>query len=240
MPPTFPLEALKAQAVAARSYARYRLEHGDPLLRATDADQVYDGSGPTFEQARAIVAATRGVVLEVGGRPLCSFFMSTCGGATTDGLNVFPPPKGEGLIGVPCDFCRESPKYRWSRSLPLAEFERRLGLPAGSIERIAPRRDRFGRSLAFDVLGNRGTRTFAGQDLRRLWNAKAASDADRLPSSWLVNLEIARQTLMVQGAGFGHGVGMCQWGAAGLAAAGRDWRAILHHYYRAAEPVRRW
>ena len=240
MPPTFPAEALKAQAVAARTYARYRLDHGDPLLRATDADQVYDGSGPKFEQARALVAATRGVVLEIGGKPICAYFMSTCGGATVDGLSVFPPPNGEGLIGVECDWCRESPKYRWSRSLPLAEVERRLGVATGSIERISPRRDRFGHSLAFDVLGSHGTRTIPGQELRRLWNAKATADADRLPSSWLLELDAARGMLNVQGAGFGHGVGMCQWGAAGLAAAGRDWRTILHHYYRAAEPVRRW
>jgi stage II sporulation protein D len=240
MPSTFPTEALKAQAVAARTYARYRLDHGDPLLRATDADQVYDGSGPKFEQARALVAATRGVVLETGGRPICAYFMSTCGGATADGLSVFPPPNGEGLIGVECQWCRESPKYRWSRALPLAELERRLALPAGSIDRISARRDRFGHSLAFDVIGNRGTRTFNGQELRRLWNSKANGDAEKLPSSWLLSLEIARGSLNVEGAGFGHGVGMCQWGAAGLAAAGRDWRAILHHYYRAAEPVRRW
>lgn len=240
MPPNFPTEALKAQAVAARTYARYRLEHGDPLLRATDADQVYDGSGPRFEQARAIVAATRGVILEMNGRPICAYFMSTCGGATIDGLSVFPSPNGDGLIGVECQWCRESPKYRWSRSLPLAELERRLALPAGSIDRIAARRDRFGHSLAFDVMGSRGTRTFNGQELRRLWNSKSSSDADKLPSSWLLSLDVARGMLAVQGAGFGHGVGMCQWGAAGLAASGRDWRAILRHYYRAAEPVRRW
>lgn len=240
MPPNFPAEALKAQAVAARTYARYRLDHGDPLLRATDADQVYDGSGPRFEQARAIVAATRGVVLEMGGKPICAYFMSTCGGATIDGLSVFPAPNGEGLIGVECQWCRESPKYRWSRSLPIAELERRLALPAGSIDRVAARRDRFGHSLAFDVIGGRGTRTINGQELRRLWNSKATADPDKLPSSWLLSLDIARGALNVQGAGFGHGVGMCQWGAAGLAAAGRDWRAILHHYYRAAEPVRRW
>jgi stage II sporulation protein D len=166
--------------------------------------------------------------------------MSTCGGATIDGPSVFPNGTAEGLIGVECDWCHESPKYRWTRTIALPELERRLGLQAGSIERIAARRDRFGHSLVFDVIGNRGTRSFAAQEFRRLWNARATADADRLPSFWLLNLELSRQTFTVQGAGFGHGVGMCQWGAAGLATAGRDWRAILHHYYRGAEPVRRW
>jgi len=166
--------------------------------------------------------------------------MSTCGGVTIDGLSVFPGATGERLIGVECDWCHESPKYRWSRALPVAEVERRLGLPAGSIERISARRDRFGHSLAFDVLGSHGTRTLGGPEFRRLWNAKATAETDRLPSSWLLSLDLARQTLTVQGAGFGHGVGMCQWGATDLATSSRDWRAILHHYYRGAEPVRRW
>src|SRR6185436_2980543 len=97
MPATFPTEALKAQAVAARTYARYRLDHGDRLLRATDADQVYGGADGRFDQARAIAASTRGTLIEFDGQPICAYFMSTCGGATTDAPRVFPGASRDGL-----------------------------------------------------------------------------------------------------------------------------------------------
>lgn len=240
MPPNFPPEALKAQAVAARTYARFRLEHGDALLRATDADQVYGGADARYEQARRIVAETRGTILEVGGRPLCAYFMSTCGGATIDGPAIFPTATHEGLVGVPCNWCRASPKYRWTRTLALSELERRLGLPANSVERVASRNDELGHTLEFQLSGRAGDRVFAAIDLRRLWNANAASDTEKLPSFWFQTMTLNRRMLTVGGAGYGHGVGLCQWGAAGLATSGRDWREILHYYYRGAELVRRW
>jgi len=240
MPPNFPVEALKAQAVAARTYARFRLDHGEPLLRATDADQVYGGADGRYEQARRIVAETRGTILETGGQPLCAYFMSTCGGATIDGAAIFPGATRDGLVAVPCNWCRASPKYRWTRTLALSDLERRLGVSANSIERIASRNDELGHSLAFEVSGRSGARTFSAPDFRRLWNVNATSDTEKLPSFWFQSMVINRRMLTVNGAGYGHGVGLCQWGAAGLAASGRDWRDILHYYYRGAELVRRW
>jgi stage II sporulation protein D len=240
MPANFPEEALKAQAVAARTYARWRLQNGHELLRATEADQVYGGVGSGFDRARAIVAATRGLVLEVDGEPLCSYFSSTCGGATIDAPYVFPDRSRKGLTGVPCDACSASPKYRWSRALPLADFARRLDLPRGAVESITSRRDPLGHTIAFDVVAGGRAKRVTGPDLRRLWNTGADGDAERLPSCWLRSISIDKSTLRVEGAGFGHGVGMCQWGAAGLAKSGRDWREILAHYYRGADLVKRW
>ncbi len=238
MPSSFPDEALKAQAVAARTYARYRMSHGNPLLRATDADQVYGGAGPKHERARTLVAATRGLVLETGGETLPAYFMSTCGGATVDAVRVFPGSPTSGLAGVACDWCRESPKYRWSRTLALPELARRLGVSA--ISSITADRDRLGHTLAFEVTGSRGSKSFQGQEFRRAWNAGAASEAEKLPSSWLPTIDLSRSAVTVQGAGFGHGVGLCQYGAAGLAKSGKEWRAILDYYYHGAQLVRRW
>jgi len=240
MPANFPDAALQAQAVAARSYARWRLNHGDPLLRATDADQVYGGAGPLHARARAIVASTRGLVLESDGAPLPAYFMSTCGGATVDGPLVFADAPRRGLIGARCDGCTASPKYRWARSLALPELERRLGLAAGSTTAIHARRDAFGHSLAFEMVAAGRRRRFDGLEFRRLWNAGASSDAEKLPSAWLLSLELTKSSLAVQGAGFGHGVGLCQYGAAGLASRGLDWREILERYYVGARLVKRW
>src|SRR5262249_41271273 len=109
-----------------------------------------------------------------------------------------------------------------------------------SIERITTRNDEFGHSLFFEVSGRAGARTFSGTDFRRLWNAGATADTEKLPSSWFQSMTINRRMLTVNGAGFGHGVGLCQWGAAGLAGPGRAWRAILRSYSRGAELVGRW
>lgn len=238
MPSNFPDDALKAQAVAARTYARWRLDHGETLLRSTDADQVYGGAGPKHARARALVAATRGQVLEADGRPLCSFFMSTCGGATVDGPEVFKDAPRAGLIGVECEWCKASPKYRWKRTLSLAELERRLkvtGLAAIDVER-----DRFGHALRFTVRSSAGKNRLESQEFRRQWNAGAKDDGDKLPSAWALRLDVGRAGVTFEGAGFGHGVGLCQFGAAGLGATGKSWREIVTYYYRGAQLVRRW
>jgi len=240
MPAGFPEESLRAQAVAARTYARWRLANGDALLRATDADQVYGGATALHERARALVGATRGLVLEVNGRPLPAYFMSTCGGATTDAPLVFSGSPRAGLTGVRCEWCSASPKYRWSRSIATPEFARRLGASSDPLTAVTPQRDALGHSIRFEVTTGSRSRTLDALEFRRLWNAGAANDAERLPSGWLLALNLTRSTLSVQGAGFGHGVGMCQYGAAGLAKAGRNWREIVHYYYRGAELAKRW
>src|SRR5688572_13854285 len=165
MPASFPDEALKAQVVAARTYARWRLDHGDPLLRATDADQVYGGLTIHHERARELVAATRGLVLEVGGEPLCSYYMSTCGGATVDAPLVFEKTAVDGLKGVPCEWCSASPKYRWTRTLATSELARRLALK--DVAAIDVRRDRVGHAIRFDVRGSGGAKSLPAQDFRR-------------------------------------------------------------------------
>jgi len=238
MPPSFPDEALKAQAVAARTYARWRLDHGDPLLRATDADQVYGGVTQLQERARDVVAASRGVILEVDGETLCSYFMSTCGGATVDAPLVFEKSAVAGLRGVPCEWCRASPKYRWTRTLATSELARRLALK--DVVAIDVQRDRMGHAIRFDVRGSGGGKSLAAQDFRRAWNAGAASDAEKLPSGWARTLTVDRQQVLFDGSGFGHGVGLCQFGAAGLAKAGKEWREIVGYYYRGAKLVKRW
>jgi stage II sporulation protein D len=237
MPASFPDEALKAQAVAARTYARYRLDHGEKLLRATDADQVYGGTTRLQERARALVAASRGLVLEVGGQPLCSYFMSTCGGATVDAPLVFTQTPKAGLAGVACDFCRDSPKYRWTRSIAAGELSRRTGVK--EIVGIEVQRDRAGHAIRFDVRGNGGAKSFSGLEFRRAWNDGAAKD-EQLPSPWARAIEVTRGGVRIDGAGFGHGVGLCQYGAAGQAKSGRGWREIVGHYYRGAQLVKRW
>ncbi len=241
MPSSFPTEALKVQSIAARSYARYQLDHGNGQLLPTESDQVYSGVGPRSELAWKIVRATRGQVLEVSGTPLCAYYSSTCGGATASSQEIFGERRQAALGGARCDFCRESQLYRWSRKLPLGEFLRCAGLPStASIERLSTVDDPFGRSREILIGGKDWDKKASTANLRAAWNRDRVSRQEQLPSAWFSGFHVTAETVEILGRGFGHGVGMCQYGACGLARSGRRHPEILRHYYPGAQLVRRW
>lgn len=239
MPSSFPREALRAQAVASRTYAYHRLLQGGSLA-STDADQVYDGLSSRAAFASEIVASTRGEVLEEDGEVLKAYFSSTCGGATGSAEEVFLEPRRRALSGTRCDWCRESPRYRWSRSIPTARLAQRLGIPGPTIDTIRRRTDSFGRTLEFRVVAPDFSRDFSGLQFRVLWNSGASGVDEQLLSPFILDLRLNDAELQVDGAGWGHGVGMCQYGTSGLARSGRDYREILAFYYAGAQLNRRW
>lgn len=239
MPPSFPDEALKAQVIAARSYARWRQQQGDGVLEATQNDQVYRGESDP--RARRLVAQTRGQVLEFDDRPLPTYFSSTCGGATGSAARVFHGEDLAPLRGKACSFCRASPRYRWTRTLAAQELLARLGLPSSSVLRAIELKDRdaFERPGTIVLSQGRGERRIDSQRFRSLWNQSAPPGED-LPSSFLLRAEVRGDRVHLEGAGFGHGVGMCQYGCQGLAERGQDYRKILAYYYPGSRLVRRW
>ncbi len=239
MPSYFPREALLAQSIAARSYALWQLQNGQSHLLATQSHQVYGGTGPRQSLAREIVQSTRGQILESQGKPFCAFFSSTCGGATGDVHRVYSGAPQPPLTGVACDHCKDSSLYRWQRELSLSEIGRRLAVPRGSVENVYLQRDRFGRPSRMRWTGKGWEKQLSALDFRYTWNREAAKD-EQLPSAFFRELDWKDGVLVVDGAGFGHGVGMCQYGAAGLAKAGHSYQQILQYYYQGAQTVRRW
>jgi stage II sporulation protein D len=237
MPASWEIEALKAQAVAARTYAvARRLDAGKAApfdLRDDTRSQVYVGRPPAAQAARIeeATAATAGLILAVRGRPFTAYFHSTCGGHTESAERVFDTDRGlEPLGGVPCEFCRDSPAFRWEARLAKADVEAALELPAiTSLRAEDPGpsgRCREVRMEAGDV-----SRTMSSMETRkRLGYGVVKSTA--------FTAEFEGEEILFRGTGFGHGVGMCQWGARGMAKAGKPFREILLHYYPGAEIVR--
>jgi stage II sporulation protein D len=232
---SWPRAALEAQAIVARSYAMWRMAQrrgGDFDLRATVLDQNYLGVAKEAAEFRAAVDRTAGVVLLYQMKLFRCYYHSTCGGHTEAVERVFPDAPLLPLSGARCAWCTGSKHYRWRRELSksalasalrtggvaiqgLAALEVTARTPAGRAEEVVVRTS-DGRSL-----------TFRGGDFR------LKIGPQKLPSVWF-QLRETPGGYEFQGRGWGHGVGMCQWGSKGMADAGHSAADILRHYYPGA------
>ncbi len=169
MPPRFPPEALKAQAVAARTFAILRKveasgEGRDYDLGPSVLDQVFPAGGALDPRARAAARATAGEVLAKDHRPVEAYFHSTCGGRTERGADALGRPL-DYLPSVECDRCRASPRWRWTVRVPAADLSRARGSPpppppSGSSSApapAAPRRSRSRRGRGGGASGRRSS-----------------------------------------------------------------------------------
>lgn len=245
-------DALKAQAVASRGYALLRVRQHAAFgfdLFAGEADQVYGGVSAETEAARAAVRATRGEILWSGGEPIEAFFHSTCAGRTAAADEVWRVPRRAYLAGVadvdartgaPWDAA--SPRSRWTVRWTAAELARvlapaiadSLGRAAGELRGLrVVSRGASGRVSGVEVSTAAGRVLLRGDAIRRVLRTP---DARPLYSTRFA-LAITRgrdgrlAAVTAEGRGWGHGVGMCQFGAIGRARAGQDYRQILQAYY---------
>jgi stage II sporulation protein D len=232
MPPAFPREALKAQTVVARTYALSRkleaLAVGrDYDLGSTVLAQVYPGQGGADPRTREAAEATRGEVLVHDHQPIEAYFHSTCGGRTETGSEALGRDLPY-LASVACGRCQASPRFRWELRVTAAEMGRAAGLgdPATAVRVV--RRTPTGRAAALEESAGRRKVRVATVELRKRLGY------DRLFS---LQFEVRAQKggFLFEGKGSGHGAGLCQWGAAGRAKAGEDYRRILSRYYPRTE-----
>lgn len=253
-------EALRAQAIVSRTFAlrnlrRWQAQGFDAY--ATVADQVYGGAASETPEGRAAVEATRGQILTYGGAPIDAFFFSTCGGRTADGTEVFRAANRPYLRSVPDvdpngqAYCSISPRYRWHEEWTgeglRATLQRTLAaLPPGAVGAAAAdvsevrdvrvsQRTPSGRVGQLAIGLTRGVVLVDGPSVRSVLRP---STGELLRSS-LFNLTVTGaggrvSRLVADGAGAGHGVGFCQWGAVGRARTGQDYLQILAAYYPGA------
>ena len=262
VPRTWPMAALKAQVIAARTYAAARLargsEEGDRLgydLCATDACQVYRGyaiaHGPYGDRWRTAVEETRDEVLLTEGRPADTVYFSTSNGRTYGNEEVFDSDPVPYLRPVVERHDGASPVSRWRAVMPLEDVARFLR-SAGewpSSEAITSVR-RSGPNIV--VRGAAESRTMSVIDFRLALNTwapclapsrypgvDAEGDAmpQAVPSRWF-GLEMSGGDVVMTGRGWGHGVGMVQWGAYGKAKRGWGYADILGYYYGGLRPER--
>ena len=223
MAPSWPLEALKAQAVAARTYALYHM-----LLRRSDAydvlsttsSQVYGGSEKDYPAVRSAVEATRGLVLAEGGRLALTLFHANSGGMTESCENIWGGRLAY-LSSVEDPFSKNLPGDAWEKTLSAEEITAacmQFGIAAGAVQEIAPvERSASGRIKKLKVVTDSQTFFLSGNSFRLIVGPGKIKGA---------NFEVRKQKdqFVFHGSGYGHGAGMSQWGANAMAKKGFDYQ----------------
>ncbi len=240
------LEAYRAQAIAARTYALYEMRtYGEKRIydvRATEASQVYrgiDDQGHSQKTLRA-VRNTRGIVCAwaspLGERIFSTYYSSACGGMTQNAANCFNSPSIPPLAGgVKCSYCNIGGRvYRWKpvrlgkeelTELFVRRFPQHAAL--GTIQTIeVVRSTADGRPLTLRLRGENGQPITVNSYAFRL-----AMGGHRLPSNHCKIVDLGSAFEFREGRGFGHAVGLCQWGAEGQARLGKKASEILSYYY---------
>ena len=230
----WPIEAIKAQGITARTFALYQARQNklqDYDLTNDIYSQVYSGATSERWSTTRAVKLTAGKVLTYKGDIFPTYYHATCGGRTED-ANVLWNIDIEPLKGSVCGFCKESPHYRWTKNIPLPDLVKKLnenGYKVGSIKAVEVlSRNNSGRIDKLEIKDDSGVScVLTGKDFRRMMgpNDVRSTNFEPLMSS---------DKLVLNGIGWGHGVGMCQWGANGMAEHGKTAEEILNIYYPGA------
>lgn len=237
--PRWPAEAVRAQAVAARTLAVQRMLAAQPPAGSVSSGSVYDLPATTDAQmylgaaaedpaATAAVDATRGLVVTYDDRPIFAAYHSNSGGHTEDSENVWGTLYPY-LRGVPDPYALDAPGVTWSATLPLAAIGtdlRRGGADLASLDdvsigRVTP----WGRVVTVRLRGDGGrTQEINANRFRLLVGASVLRSA-------MFTVTRRGSVAGFAGRGSGHGVGLDQWGARAMAAHGFTFQQILKYYY---------
>ena len=246
MPSLWKIPALMAQAVAARTYALYRARTRASWsydVCPTTGDQVYNGISGETSSGWEAVERTRGIVLLYDWKILPAYYHAVCGGHTASRKTVFGEEEITPLAGRECRFCNPSmhgllgPKmekyFRWEVTVQQADLASALalqGVNMPSIDAIVPVNiDAGGYAAAVDIRPKTGAPARMPVEKFRL-----AVGFSKLISP-AFNCTKKGNAFVFTGKGYGHGVGMCQWGASGMARENYTSQAILEYYYPGAQ-----
>ena len=235
------IDTYKAQAVAARSYSLVKMQDRRGKfwhVRASPSDQAFVG-GVLRPVARDAVAATKGQVLTWDNQILCTYYSSCCGGRPARAADIFSatsnavaPLSGQ---GKPCP-CQKSGRYRWTTEVSGKALGGRVGLQ--TVQSIRPiQSNPWSRATKLRLQDARGSVVDVSPEKLRNHLAALGSKAF---SGWILKSQYQRGVLTLEGAGFGHGVGMCQYGSEARARDGVGWREILALSYPGAKIATNW
>jgi len=233
IPQGWPLESLKAQALAARTFAILKQSEarrrGAPYdLENTHLYQMYHGTEKVTQPARQAVIETAGEILIHKDSPIQAFFHSNCGGKTSRAGNVWSKDQPY-LRSVDCPFCQGGPHFQWKRDVPLGEVARQAraaGIPLAEVlEMKVLERDESGRVVLLSLKDeNWSEHRMKGSAFRM------AMGTDVIKSTRF-DLGLRDGKAYFSGRGWGHGVGLCQEGAWGMALKGSKASEIIRRYY---------
>ncbi len=231
MPPSWPAAALQAQAICARTYV---LQRSSPRrsydLVPSEADQVYGGILSESPAGRAAVDGTARQVLRFGDAFAQIEYSSCCGGHTEASSDAWGSAPISYLNGVVCPYCTASPYYRWQRNVALASIAAAFSSEIagyGSLREVHPgAADPSGRLRTVELRCDRGSAFVKGTQFRMRVGPRV------IPSLLMTKIEPAEApgNIRIEGGGLGHGVGLCQWGARGMALGGASSSNILDFY----------
>lgn len=233
IPASWPMEALKAQAIATRTYTLFKMEEKKKAafdVESTVMDQVFD-----FRKLKALpkklrnrvrraIEETRGMVLlNKNGKIFPAYYHSHCGGHAEEPHHVWK--NAVFFKGRKDRFCKGAPNTNWSKKISLKQLAKNLYLKGKIKEFKILKKSKSGRALRILVTNNQGhKKLMSGQELRERVGFKTIK-------STKFKHKIVKNQLVLKGQGFGHGSGLCQWGARGAARKRLSHEKILKHYY---------
>ncbi len=227
-------EALKAQAVAARTYVLYKKMMNQSQaydVVSSVQDQVYRGQAQVNSAVKAAIQSTKGKVITYQDSPILAAYSSTAAGPTEDATYVWDVDVPY-LKGVECPFDDQSPRFRWRAAVSLETLEqqfRKRDYAVGTIATITPfSQTPSGRIDQIRILHSRGELILRGQDFRRVAGYSTVYSTQ-------FTIESMGRELILVGKGAGHAVGLCQWGMKEMAELGYSYEAIVRYYYPGTE-----
>ena len=252
MPASYETEALKAQAVCARTYAWKQMQEGALAKFHADVDdsvsfQVYNNIArqPTTDAA---VEATAGQIMMCDGEPITAYFFSTSSGSTSTN-EVWAEEPEKYLQCVNSGNLESSePWFRWSVTLPVSYLNERIAkYGIGSLQAIMVLKKSGGGAVEeLKLVGTDGERIISSEyKIRQLFSTKGipvtrqdgtvVKDMNLMPSAYFTCTPVYEDGQVsgyqFDGGGYGHGVGMSQNGANQLAMQGKNWQEILYYFY---------
>lgn len=237
------IEAAKAQAVAARTYTYAHLDQYREMgfdLYATIQDQVYGGMAVETDITNRAIQETRQQILVYKNKPIEAKYHSTCGGRTADFRDAWPGEAPPYLRSVRCRYCKNSPHYEWKKIQSKDTFIqnvrhrlKKIGIEIPQHELIRSfrivRNRKSKRITTLIIVTNENSYVVPGYNIRIVFGD--TSDPGGLLKSNFITIKQKGNTVTIEGKGYGHGVGMCQFGALEMARKRKNYRRILHHYY---------
>ena len=230
---SWPLEALKAQAVAARTYTLKTLEsvkNKNFDLYSDVRSQMYKGGGKQYDSVKQAVDGTRNQVLTYQDKLFYTFYHGNCGGGTDDVRSWSPSSRSiKPLSGASCSTDSHSKSYSWHMEIPnskITAYARTVGLSGALKDLSVSRKTSTGRATTLALRTTSGLKPVTCSKLRLSIGIRSCK---------ITKIHVGSKTTYFEGKGYGHGVGMCQDGANGMAKKGKDYKQILKNYYPGAQ-----
>ena len=237
MPHKWHIEALKAQAIASRTYALKKTNNGLYDIDSTQTNQVYNGLESSTLKTRRAVRETRSLVITYKNKLINALFHSSSGGMTENSEAVWSNPYPY-LVTVK-DFDQKNPKIRWNKEVSKSELKEIFPIIGGIQQIEVLNITETGRIKNLKIIGTFGEKIITGKEFRSKLGLKSTLFRPTISEDFYDKKDLNNQSniqfhpyLTISGMGAGHGVGMSQWGAKYMADKGYKANQILKHFYK--------